>query len=136
MLHQLDAEMTNGQGRSTVTDQPNDWNLFVIPQQGGQFALSLEMTESDKGISGCFEYHAGLFTSESIGRMQEHFLQILGEMIDHADRPVSELSLMTDGERERVLNRIQWSSCASGGRPEYPASGSRTRYKRRLMQSR
>ncbi len=106
MLHQLDADMMNGQGGRPSPINRTDWDLFVIPQQGGQFALSLEMTESGEGISGCFEYHAGLFTSESIGRMQGHFLQILGEMIEHADRPVSELSLMTDGERERVLNEF------------------------------
>ncbi len=106
MLHQLDAHMKNGQGTRPSLVSHNDWDLFVIPQQGGQFALSLEMTETDEGISGCFEYHAGLFASGSIARMQEHFLQILREMSEHADRPVSELSLMADGERERVLKEF------------------------------
>ena len=39
-----------------------------------------------------FRLSRGLFISESIGRMKEHFLQILGGMVEQADRPVSELS--------------------------------------------
>ena len=106
MLHQLDSDMTNSRGGRPSSIDTNVWDPFVIPQQGGPFDLSLEMTESDAGISGCFEYHATLFNSESIGRMKEHFLQILGGMIEHADRPVSELSLMTDDERDRVLKEF------------------------------
>ncbi|HEX2055446.1 MAG TPA: amino acid adenylation domain-containing protein [Nitrospiraceae bacterium] len=81
-------------------------DYYVLPQQGGQFPLSLEMSESRGGISGCFEYDADLFSAETMVRMQKHYCRIVDDMLDALNRPIASLTLMAEAEQRQVLHEF------------------------------
>ncbi len=76
---------------------------FDMPQQEGHFDLTLEMVEGAGSVFGSFKYNADLFDHETVVRMAEHFVTLLGALADAPDRPVQQLPLMTPGERERLI---------------------------------
>jgi amino acid adenylation domain-containing protein len=84
---------------------PHDWSeeCYVLPQQGGQFPLSLEISGSGSELSGCFEYDADLFDAETIGRMQIHYRRIVEGMLEDLNRPVDAVPLMEETERQRLV---------------------------------
>ncbi len=71
--------------------------------QTSKFDLTLSMTEQEAGIEGVLEYNSDLFEQASIERMQEHFLTLLQNMIEHPERPVFDLEILTPQERDYLL---------------------------------
>ncbi|MBV9774709.1 MAG: amino acid adenylation domain-containing protein, partial [Gemmatimonadetes bacterium] len=68
-----------------------------------KFDLSLVMGEQGGGLGGGIEYRTALFDEETIERLSGHFQRVLGWMVENADRPLSELSLLDAAERNQVL---------------------------------
>ncbi|MEM8778036.1 MAG: amino acid adenylation domain-containing protein [Cyanobacteria bacterium P01_G01_bin.49] len=65
--------------------------------------LSLDMYETATGLVGGFEYNQDLFTPETINRMVGHFCTLLEGIVDNLEKPISELSLLTEKERQEIL---------------------------------
>ena len=79
------------------------------------FDLTLFMWEGEKGLSGRIEYNTDLFDARTIERMVGHFETLLkGVVADPAQR-VSELELLTEAERHKLL--VEWNATEA----EYPA---------------
>ncbi|MEO6809941.1 MAG: amino acid adenylation domain-containing protein [Isosphaeraceae bacterium] len=78
-----------------------------------KFELSLGIADSPDGFTGSLEYNTDLFDAETIDRMLEHFQTLLDDLVAHPDHHVSELALLTDPERNQVLN--EWGSTPSKG---------------------
>jgi amino acid adenylation domain-containing protein len=74
-----------------------------IDTQTSKFDLSLGLEERGAGLAGAMEYDTDLFDAETIDRMLRHYGVLLKEAVAHPDRPLSELSLLDDAERRRVL---------------------------------
>jgi amino acid adenylation domain-containing protein len=79
-----------------------------------RFDLHFFMTEENGGLRGYFEYNTDLFDAPTIERMRGHFKTLLQGIIDDPDRPISDLPLLTEAERHRVL--IEWNATQS----DYP----------------
>jgi amino acid adenylation domain-containing protein len=79
-----------------------------------KFDLSLDMFESDTGLSGVFEYSTDLFESSSIARMSEHFQVLLEAIISQPETPILQLPLLTEDERQQLL--FDWHD----NQAEYP----------------
>ncbi len=75
---------------------------YVIPQSAGQFDLTIEISDTDGPLTGCFEYNADLFDATTIARMQEHFQVLLQGIVDQPNQLLAELPLMTPEERRQV----------------------------------
>ncbi|MCB2262546.1 MAG: amino acid adenylation domain-containing protein [Candidatus Thiosymbion ectosymbiont of Robbea hypermnestra] len=76
---------------------------FDIPQQEGQFDLSLELSDREKNFTGIFKYNTDLFDEATIARMTEHFRVLLEGILDNPEQALSRLPLLTEAERQQLL---------------------------------
>ena len=68
-----------------------------------KFDLSLFMWEQGEELGGAFEYSTDLFDESTIRRMSGHFKELAGAIAENADGRLSELTLLSEGERREVL---------------------------------
>ncbi|HIK05164.1 MAG TPA: amino acid adenylation domain-containing protein [Trichormus sp. M33_DOE_039] len=69
--------------------------------------LSLDMYETSEGFVGAFEYNRDLFAPETINRMVGHFQTLLTAIVEHPEKRIAELPLLTESERQTIL--IDWN---------------------------
>ncbi|HZG53938.1 MAG TPA: amino acid adenylation domain-containing protein, partial [Pyrinomonadaceae bacterium] len=72
--------------------------------------LTLIMEENAEGLRGSLLYNAGLFTEASIERLLGHFETLLASIAADPRRNLSNLSLLSEEERSRLLQ--QWNETA------------------------
>ena len=76
-----------------------------------KFDLLLNMTETPGGLSAWLEYSTDLFERETVARMAEHFRVLLEAIAADPGRRLSELPLLTEAERRRML--VDWNATAT-----------------------
>jgi amino acid adenylation domain-containing protein len=72
--------------------------------------LTLSFTREPDGLRGHLEYATDLFEARTIQRMVGHLRRVLEQVSVDADRPISQLDLLPDAERQLVVgewNRTQ-----------------------------
>lgn len=79
-----------------------------------KFDLTLEVTETPEGLRGFFEYDTDLFERATIERLTDHFGTLLSGIAAAPGTRLSELPLLTEAERRRLL--IEWNDTSR----EYP----------------
>ncbi len=67
------------------------------------FDLTLHIVDTDQGLVGTFAYNTDLFDAVTITRMLGHFASLLESVIAAPDRRLSDLSLLTESERQQIL---------------------------------
>ncbi|WP_157650924.1 non-ribosomal peptide synthetase, partial [Burkholderia ubonensis] len=72
-----------------------------------KFDLTLHVQDSDHGLAGSLEYNLDLFDAATIERMAEHFRQLLEAVIADSNRPLGDLSLLSDAERNTLI--VEWN---------------------------
>jgi amino acid adenylation domain-containing protein/FkbH-like protein len=77
--------------------------------------LSLYVHERKDRLEAYFEYATDLFDVSTIERMASHFCVLLQAIVAHPDARLSELSLLDDDERHRV---VEDGSAAAGAYPQ------------------
>ncbi|RKH09839.1 amino acid adenylation domain-containing protein [Corallococcus sp. CA053C] len=82
-----------------------------------KFELGLSMVETDGKLSAAIEYATDLFDAATLERMASHFQRLVEGFVAEPGRRVSELGLLTEGERHRVL--VEWNTT----RRPYEAAG-------------
>ncbi|MET0646544.1 MAG: amino acid adenylation domain-containing protein [Pyrinomonadaceae bacterium] len=70
-----------------------------------KFDLTLQTVETGRGLLVSLEYSADLFEEETIRRMLGHYRRLLECVAADPQRRLSDLELLTDGEREQVVRR-------------------------------
>jgi non-ribosomal peptide synthetase component F len=70
--------------------------------------MYLSMHESTEGIEGRLEYSTDLFDAATMERMLEHFRVLLEAAVENPERRLSQLPLLTERERERIL--VEWNA--------------------------
>ncbi|BGE86247.1 hypothetical protein Ms3S1_26830 [Methylosinus sp. 3S-1] len=75
------------------------------------FDLVLHIAENEKGLRGWFEYDMGLFEDATVERMARHFQNLLESASSKSDSRISELSLLDETERHRLL--VDWNDTAA-----------------------
>ena len=78
-----------------------------IPDAKAKFDLTLEAEEEPEGLRLCFEYNSELFRPETITRMLGYFQNLLQAIVADPAQRVTDLALLTDGERNQILN--EWN---------------------------
>ncbi|HEY1375362.1 MAG TPA: amino acid adenylation domain-containing protein, partial [Gemmataceae bacterium] len=76
-----------------------------------KFDLSLCLREGASGLGGYLEYNADLFDGETAARLIGHWQTLLGAALADPDRPLSDLPLLTEDERRRIL--FDWNDTQS-----------------------
>ncbi len=72
-----------------------------------RFDLSLNAVERENGLNFGVTYRKDLFKIETIERLAEHFTNILSEMVLDSNKPISEIEILTDSEKDQLL--YQWN---------------------------
>jgi amino acid adenylation domain-containing protein/non-ribosomal peptide synthase protein (TIGR01720 family) len=72
-----------------------------------KFDLFLSMYEGTEGLRASLEYNTDLFDDETITRMLDHFQTLLKGIVFDPDQRLSDLPLLTDGERQQLL--VEWN---------------------------
>jgi len=78
---------------------------------GSKFDLTLSMLEEGPLLSGTLEYSSDLFERETAARIARHFVTLLGSAIENPQRPVAQLDLLADEERNEL--RHKWNPPAT-----------------------
>ncbi|MGI6168579.1 MAG: amino acid adenylation domain-containing protein [Christensenellales bacterium] len=77
--------------------------------------LTLEVYETAQGFSCQMEYNTKLFKRATIKRMSTHFLRLLDLLCEQPDRPLSEVSVLTQQELWQVTAGFNQTDCDHGG---------------------
>jgi amino acid adenylation domain-containing protein len=80
---------------------------FADETRPAKFDLALELKETAAGIHGTLEYSTDLFNATTITRLATHFQTLLQQAVTQPDQRLSQLSLLTNSEREQLL--VNWS---------------------------
>ncbi|ATB34119.1 MupA/Atu3671 family FMN-dependent luciferase-like monooxygenase [Melittangium boletus] len=84
---------------------------YELPQQEGQFDLSLELTESDSALGGVLKYSTDLFDEDAATRIVGHLEALLQGIVDAPDQRLSDLPLLSAAERHQVV--VAWNDTAT-----------------------
>ena len=72
-----------------------------------RFDLSLDMYESETGLTGVFEYSTDLFEASTLDRLVGHFETLLTGLVAHPKTPVGLLPLLTSTELSALQDQNQ-----------------------------
>ncbi|HEX8117449.1 MAG TPA: condensation domain-containing protein, partial [Pyrinomonadaceae bacterium] len=86
-----------------------------LEQRVAQFDLTLSVAELDGRLAASFQYNTDLFDAATIERMGGHFRLLLESIVGDSRRSLSELSMLSEVERHRLL--VEWNDTAA----DYPA---------------
>ncbi|MCZ8287473.1 amino acid adenylation domain-containing protein, partial [Microcystis sp. LE19-59.1C] len=95
-----------------------DLTIDSLPLEGetAKFDLTLSMQNTETGLMGVWVYNTDLFNSETIEKMNGHFLTLLEGIITNPSERVSQLPLLTKVEQQQLL--IDWNNTEV----DYPAN--------------
>jgi non-ribosomal peptide synthetase component F len=72
--------------------------------------LGLNLIETQSTITGNLQYNTDLFDQTTIQRMTTHFQQLLESVVENPDGQISQLTLLTEQEKQQQL--IAWNDTA------------------------
>ncbi|MGA9917346.1 MAG: condensation domain-containing protein, partial [Paraburkholderia sp.] len=81
-------------------------SLNPVIADGGttHFDLTLHIVDTEQGLVATAAYNTDLFNADTTTRMLAHFQTLLEAIVKGPDRHLSELSLLTDTQRQQVLS--------------------------------
>src|SRR5204863_71719 len=88
---------------------------YPIPQEEGQFDVSLVIAELEDSLQCTLTYNADLFSTATIARMAEYWQTLLLASLNSPTTHVSDLPLLPASERRQIL--VDWNDTTV----EYPA---------------
>jgi amino acid adenylation domain-containing protein/non-ribosomal peptide synthase protein (TIGR01720 family) len=83
------------------------WRQAPLVATTSKFDLAIEFFERDSGLEGSVEYATDLFDRATIERFAGNFKTLLEAVVVEADRPISELPLLTEAERRQLVE--EWN---------------------------
>jgi len=86
------------------------WDLTPIDVETGtsKFDLCLVLDERPQGLSGRMIYSTDLFDAPTISRLVECWQTFLHSVVADPQQPLSQLSIVPDAERQRLL--VEWNA--------------------------
>ncbi|MET0621639.1 MAG: amino acid adenylation domain-containing protein, partial [Pyrinomonadaceae bacterium] len=79
-----------------------------------RFDLEFYLWEGDESLGGAVNYSTDLFDEASVARLHTHYVRLLEEVVAAPDARISDLPLLTAGERRQIL--VEWNQTAA----DYP----------------
>ncbi|MFL6333082.1 MAG: condensation domain-containing protein, partial [Pyrinomonadaceae bacterium] len=94
-----------------------DFESIALERRVAQFDLTLSAAEAGGGLLVSWEYNTDLFNAETVERMAGRFAELLRGVVEDPRRRLSDLPLLTAGER-RLL--AEWNRTSTDYAPERP----------------
>ena len=69
--------------------------------------LTVDITDQGDDLVGVAEYSRDLFEPQTIERLLNHYINLLSEVAEENEKPVADLRMLADAEREQILT--QWN---------------------------
>ncbi|MGH3678808.1 MAG: amino acid adenylation domain-containing protein [Natronosporangium sp.] len=112
-LFQVMIALNNTTGTAAGLRLPGvDSTQEPVDLQPAKFALSLAMEEryaaaaGPAGVRGVLEYASDIFDRETVARLVERFLRLLAGVVADPVRPISQVEILSAGERRRLLVEV------------------------------
>ncbi|RKR92251.1 amino acid adenylation domain-containing protein/thioester reductase-like protein [Micromonospora pisi] len=119
-LFQVMFVLNTSGGDDTARSAPMS-GLTVRPAGIGtgtaRFDLTLVMAERGGRLTGQLDYHSGLFERGTVRRLADQLRQALVAMTSKPWRRLSELTLLTQAERDLLLGGLHWPPADGVGAP-------------------
>ncbi len=80
---------------------------LAVDGKTARFDMLLSCWESADRLHGMVEYNTDLFDAATIGRMFQHFQNLLEAIVAQPDRGIGELPLLSEAERRQML--MEWN---------------------------
>ena len=87
-----------------------DVEAVELPMVTASFELSMDFQDVDGILYGALTYNTDLFDPDTIERMTGHLQLLLAGIAADPDRPLPELPMVSEAERQRVL--VEWNDTA------------------------
>jgi len=84
---------------------------IAIPERAVQVDLTLIMVDVEQSIHASFQYNIDLYDPETIERLSEHFVTLLEGIVVSPQRPISDLPLLPQLERGKLLR--EWNQTST-----------------------
>ncbi|HXP76316.1 MAG TPA: amino acid adenylation domain-containing protein, partial [Stellaceae bacterium] len=85
--------------------------MTLSPVEGdgetAHFDLTLQIADTDQGLSASFVYNTDLFEADTIARMTGHFRTLLDSIVADPEQRVSDVPLLSEAERRRQV--VEWN---------------------------
>ncbi|GAB2934280.1 hypothetical protein GCM10027280_22590 [Micromonospora polyrhachis] len=91
------------------------------PYPTAKFDLMLSLAEQNGRIRGSLEYATALFDEATARRYTRYLHQVLTQLVDQPDRPIAELTLLDERDREQLLRQIPPVPVVRGVRGRFEA---------------
>ena len=88
-----------------------DISQFPLDPGTAKFDLTFTIVKSGAKLSCCAEYNSDLFDAITVRRMLGHYEKVLEGIAINPDQCLSDIPLLTDEERERML--VEWNKTAA-----------------------
>ncbi len=88
-------------GHAPAVEQPQQ-PAAPVPSTA-KFDLTLSLAESENGLWGAVEYNIDLFDAPTVAHFVDRLRLVLSAMVADPTRPVADLPLLDDAERQRIL---------------------------------
>ncbi|TPG68112.1 amino acid adenylation domain-containing protein [Brevibacillus laterosporus] len=85
-------------------------NPHAYSYQVAKFDLTLQGREMDDKLVFDWEYATKLFKRETLQRMAKHYVHILGQVAEKIDLSIEQIELVTDAEKEQLLDVFNQTS--------------------------
>ena len=87
--------------------------LTLSPVEGdsetAHFDLTLQIADTEQGLTAAFVYNTDLFEAGTIARMLENFQTLLEAVVADPAQRLSDLPLLSETERQQLL--MEWNGC-------------------------
>lgn len=74
------------------------------------FDITFSIAEMVDGLNTSVEYNTDIFNQDTIVRMVDHYCMLLTAAVAQPDRPIAEIPLLTEAERQQIL--FDWNDTA------------------------
>jgi amino acid adenylation domain-containing protein len=80
---------------------------FEGDSEAAHFDLTLQIADTEHGLTAALVYNTDLFEAATISRMLGHFRTLLDGIVANPERRLSDLPLLTETERQKLL--VEWT---------------------------
>jgi amino acid adenylation domain-containing protein/non-ribosomal peptide synthase protein (TIGR01720 family) len=90
-----------------------EFRPFELGRKTVQFDWNISLEESQGRLLGYWQYNTEMFQGRTIRRLVAHFSRLLSSCAANPEARLSELEMMSEGERRQVV--VEWNATKSGG---------------------